>query len=58
MFIPVKKLLIVYFLNILTIGKEPLGTHIDNIICLTGQPGDVLSPVPSLVEGGDYYEYI
>lgn len=30
----------------------------DNIICLPGQPGDVLSPVPSLAEGGDYYEYI
>ncbi len=24
----------------------------DNIICLTGQPGDVLSPVSSLAEGG------
>ncbi len=32
--------------------------HFDSIICLTGQPGDVLSPVPSLVEDGDYYEYI
>ena len=32
--------------------------HPDNIICLPGQPGDVLSPVPSLAEGGDYYEYI
>ena len=28
------------------------------LICLPGQPGDVLSPVPSLAEGGDYYEYI
>ena len=32
--------------------------YIDNIICLPGQPGDVFSPVPSLAEGGDYYEYI
>ena len=26
--------------------------HPDNIICLPGQPGDVLSPVSSLAEGG------
>ena len=29
---------------------DPL--HPDNIIGLPGQPGDVLSPVPSLAEGG------
>ena len=28
------------------------------VICLPGQPGDVLSPIPSPAEGGDYYEYI
>ena len=27
-------------------------------VYLPGQPGDVLSPVPSLAEGGDTYEYI
>ena len=26
--------------------------YFENIICLPGQPGDVLSPVPSLAEGG------
>lgn len=31
---------------------------IENIICLPGELGDVLSPDPSLAEGGDYYEYI
>lgn len=30
----------------------------ENIICLPREPGDVLSPVPSLAEGGDYYEYM
>ena len=30
----------------------------NNIICLPGQPGDVFSPVLSLAEKGDYYEYI
>ena len=28
------------------------------IICLPGQPGDVLPPVPSLVRKGGAYEYI
>ena len=32
--------------------------YLGNIVDLTGQPGDVLSPVPSLAERGDYYEYI
>ena len=32
--------------------------HNFDIICLPGQPGDVLSPVPSSAEGGDYYVYI
>ena len=35
---------------------DPL--HHDNIIDLPGQPGDVLSPVPSLAERGKSYEYI
>ena len=38
--------------------KSMANLHHENIICLPGQPGDVLSPVPSLAEGGDYYEYI
>ena len=28
------------------------------LIYLSGQPGDVFLPVPSLAERGDYYEYI
>lgn len=29
-----------------------------NMICLPRQPGDVLPPVPRLVEGAVLYEYI
>lgn len=28
-----------------------IGAHLENIIYLPGQPGDVLPPVPSLAEG-------
>ena len=31
---------------------DPQGHHLDNIIYLPGQPGDVLQPVPSLSERG------
>lgn len=30
----------------------------DNIVYLTGEPGDVLSPDPRPYGGGDHYEYI
>ncbi len=43
--------------NFALVDKCPSLNH-DNIICLPGQSGDMFSPVPSLAEGGDYYEYI
>ena len=45
-----------YFWLLLLYFQSPI-MHL-NLIYLTGEPGDVLPPVPSLLEGCGAYEYI